>query len=145
MTHGVGEKINQHPRCFVGVGFHGGQVGGQVEFYTDISLCSSHLQRIRGIVHNVGWINRLDDQLNLSRLHLRHIEQFARDVKQAVGIVADMSDQVALFVVELANADIVQQFQAHFNARNGRFQLVRDSGNEVSFGQIEFFKGRNVL
>ena len=103
------------------------------------------LSGVHGIVDQLDRFHDLGHKFELSRLDLRHVEQFARNIQQTVAAVLDTAHKLFLLVVELPQPGVAQQLQTHQDRGDRGFHLVRNGRNEIGLGRIQFLVFRHIV
>ena len=90
---GIGEQVDQYPGRLLDICLDIRQIIRKLHMDIDAPLLGLEGDRLDRLVDNRRRVRRLQLQLDITRLYLRHIQQLAGDLQQPVGIVGYTPDQ----------------------------------------------------
>ena len=137
MVDGVGEEVGDDPCDLFVVDEQFRNLLGILHLDEAAETLGQHLCRLDRIVDQLDRLHDLGHEPEFPGLDLRHVEQFARDIQQAVAALADAAHELFLFFVELPETVVAEQLQAHQDRRDGSFHLVRNRRDEIGLGRVQ--------
>ena len=145
MVDGVGEEVGNDPCDLFVVDEQFRNLLGVFHLDEAAETLGQHLRRLDGIVDQFDRFHNLGHEPEFTGLDLRHVEQFARDIEQAVAALADAAHELLLFFVELPETVVAEQLQAHQDRRDGGFHLVRNRRDEIGLGRVQLLVFGDVV
>src|ERR1700722_6402596 len=97
---GIGEQVDQYPGRLLHIRLNIRQIVRELRMYIDTPLLRLEGDRLYCLVDDRRRVRRLQLQLDITRLHLRHVQQLRGDLQQPVGIVGYAPDQLLLLAIE---------------------------------------------
>ena len=145
MVDGVRQQVGDDPCDLLVVDEEFRYLFGIVHFDEAAESVGQYLRRLYGVVYQLDRLGYLRHQFKFAGFDLGHVQQLAGDRQQAVAALFDASHELFLFGVELSQAGVAQQLQAHQDRGDRGFHLVRDGRDEVGLGGIQLFETGDVV
>ena len=113
MVDGVRQQVGDDPGDLLVVDEEFRDLFGIVHFDETAEPFGQHLRGLYGVVYQFDRLGYFRYQFKFAGLDLGHVQQFARDRKQAVAALLDARDELFLLAVQRAQPVVAEQLQAH--------------------------------
>ena len=145
MVDGVRQQVGDDPGDLLVVDEEFRDLFGIVYLDEAAEPLGQNLRSLYGVVYQFDRLGYFRYQFKFAGLDLGHVQQFARDRKQAVAALLDARDELFLLAVQRSQPVVAEQLQTHQDRRNRGFHFVRDGRDEVGLGGVQLLEAGDVV
>ena len=145
VVDGVRQQVGDDPRDLLVVDEEFRNLFGIVHLDETAEPLGQNLRSLYGVVYQFDRLGYFRYQFKFAGLDLGHVQQFARDRKQAVAALLDARDELFLLAVQRSQPVVAEQLQTHQDRRNRGFHFVRDGRDEVGLGGVQLLEAGDVV